>query len=56
VLVDGKPKAIGQHLPRLSAVIAPPEDRVFYYVPKEIRNDAIALSQRLRDSAKQANT
>lgn len=47
VTVDGKPLAIGQYLPRLSAVIAPPEDRVFYYVPKEIRSDAIALRNRL---------
>ena len=52
VLVDGKPLAIGQHLPRLNAVIAPPEDRVLYYVPKEIRADAIALRQRLRDATK----
>ncbi|MDB5330173.1 MAG: superfamily phosphohydrolase [Phycisphaerales bacterium] len=51
VLVDGTPIAIGQYLPRLNAVIAPPEDRMYYYVPKEIRNDAIALSQRLRKSA-----
>lgn len=48
VLVDGRPLAIGQHLPRLGAVIAPPEDRVFYYVPKEIRKDATDLSARLR--------
>jgi HD superfamily phosphohydrolase len=47
VLVDGKPLAIGQHLPRLSAVIAPPQDRVLYYVPKEVRGDAIALRHRL---------
>lgn len=48
VLVDGKPTAIGEYLPRLGAVIAPPEDRVFYYVPKEIRTEAAALSKRLR--------
>jgi HD superfamily phosphohydrolase len=47
VLVDGKPMAIGQYLPRLNAVIAPPEDRVLYYVPKEIRSEAIALRARL---------
>lgn len=56
VLIDGKPKAIGQHLTRLGAVIAPPEDRVFYYVPKEVRGEAIALSRRLRDSAAHART
>lgn len=50
VLVDGRPVAIGQHLPRLGAVIAPPEDRVFYYVPKEIRNKATELSRKLRES------
>jgi HD superfamily phosphohydrolase len=47
VMVDGKPVAIGQYLPRLTAVIAPPEDRVVYYVPKEIRKEAIALRERL---------
>lgn len=53
VMVDGEPKAIGQHLTRLGAVIAPPEDRIRYYVPKEIRNDAMELSNRLkRDRAK----
>lgn len=50
VVVDGKPVAIGQHLPRLSAVIAPPQDRVNYYVPKEIREDALKLRNRLRDA------
>lgn len=50
VLVNGKPVAIGQHLPRLSAVIAPPEDRVLYYVPKEIRDAANALCTRIRDA------
>jgi hypothetical protein len=50
VLVDGKPKAIGQHLPRLGAVIATPGDRVFYYVPKEIRKEAEQLSDKLRES------
>lgn len=48
VLVEGKPVAIGQHLPRLRAVIAPPEDKVLYYVPKEIRTEATALRDRLR--------
>ncbi|MGC4030552.1 MAG: hypothetical protein QM754_02225 [Tepidisphaeraceae bacterium] len=48
VLVDGQPKAIGRHLPRLGAVIAPPKDSVLYYVPKEIRAEAQALSDRLR--------
>lgn len=51
VVVDDKPTAIGEYLPRLKAVIAPPEDRVFYYVPKELRDEAKALSRRLRDSA-----
>lgn len=50
VNVDGKPIAIGQYLPRLGAVIAPPEDRVNYYVPKEIRAEAEALSKRIRES------
>jgi len=50
VMVDGKPLAIGQQLPRLSAVIASPQDRVWYYVPKEMRDDANTLSRRLRDS------
>lgn len=48
VLVEGKPVAIGRHLPRLNAVIAPPEDRVLYYVPKDIRDEAISLRDRLR--------
>jgi HD superfamily phosphohydrolase len=50
VIVDGNPVAIGQHLPRLSAVIAPPGDRVLYYVPKEIRGEAIALRTRIQNS------
>ena len=50
VIVDGKPLAIGQLLPRLSAVIASPEDRVCYYVPKEMRDAANELSRRLRNS------
>jgi HD superfamily phosphohydrolase len=37
VVDGGKPVSIGQYLPRLKSVIAPPEDRVMYYVPKEIR-------------------
>ena len=45
VMVDGEPVAIGEYLPRLQAVIAPPEDRFFYYVPKEIREEAQALSK-----------
>lgn len=48
VLVDGKPLAIGRHLPRLSAVIAPPEDRVLYYVPKDVRAEASDLSARIK--------
>ena len=48
VVVDGEPMAIGEYLPRLKAVIAPPEDRILYYVPKEMREKAKALSQRLR--------
>ena len=51
ILVDNQPVAIGQHLPRLTAVIAPPADRIRYYVPKEIRNEAKELAQRLRDSS-----
>ncbi len=56
VVVDGKPVAIGQHLPRLGAVIAPPQDRVFYYVPKEIRSEAVRLSQNIRGSLKHAKS
>lgn len=48
VIVDGAPMTIGQHLPRLGAVISPPQDRVLFYVPKEIRKEAEALSARLR--------
>lgn len=55
VMVDRKPMAIGQHLPRLAAVIAKPEDKFCYYVPKEIRAEAIALSQRMRESTNQTN-
>ncbi|MBL7644854.1 MAG: HD domain-containing protein [Candidatus Hydrogenedentes bacterium] len=51
VIVDGEPVAIGEHLPRLRAVIKPPEDRILYYVPKEIREDAVNLSRRLKESA-----
>lgn len=50
VMVDGKPKSIGEHLPRLKAVIAPPEDHIRYYVPSEIREDAKKLSQRLTET------
>jgi HD superfamily phosphohydrolase len=56
VMVDGKPLAIGQHLPRLAAVIAKAQDRVAYYVPKEIRVEAMQLSKRLRDAAPKAAT
>lgn len=55
VMVDGKPMAIGQHLPRLAAVIAKQEDRFCYYVPKEIRKEAVALSMRLCESSNQTN-
>lgn len=57
VRVDGesKPVPIGQYLPRLAAVIAKPEDKFFYYVPKEIRQEAINLSRRLRESRSQTN-
>ncbi len=51
VTVDGKATAIGEYLPRLKAVIAPPSDRVLYYVPKEVRNEAKKLAQRLTHSA-----
>lgn len=50
VVVDGEPTAIGTHLPRLNAVIAPPEDRLFYYVPSVIRDEAKELSRRLKES------
>ncbi len=55
VMVDGEPLSIGQHLPRLAAVIAEPEDRFCYYVPKEIRDEAIQLSRRLRESMTNKN-
>lgn len=54
VMIDGKPTAIGHYLPRLGAVIASPEDRVFYYVPKEVRDDAIELSKKMRQAANPA--
>jgi HD superfamily phosphohydrolase len=50
VLVDDKPLTIGQYLPRLAAVIAKPEDRVSYYVPKEIRTEANKLRKRLGEA------
>lgn len=50
IMVDDQPVAIGEYLPRLKAVIAPPRDRIRYYVPKEIRREAKELAQRLRDS------
>ena len=50
IMVDGQPVAIGEYLPRLKAVIAPPADRIRYYVPKEIRDQAKALAQKLRGS------
>lgn len=51
VVIDDKPTAIGEYLPRLKAVIAPSEDRFFYYVPRDVRDEARELSQRLRHSA-----
>jgi uncharacterized protein len=50
IMVDGKPKAIGQQMPRLSAVISKTQDRVTFYVPKEIRKEANELSRKLRAS------
>lgn len=50
VMVDGQPISIGEYLPRLKAVIEPPEDRVFYYVPREIREEAKKLSKRIAAS------
>ncbi|WP_397569161.1 HD domain-containing protein [Schlesneria sp. T3-172] len=50
VLVDERPVAIGAYLPRLGAVITPQEDRVYYYVPKEIRQEAIELRRKLMSS------
>ena len=50
VMIDGEPISIGEYLPRLKAVIAPPEDRVFYYIPREIRDNANKLSKRLAES------
>lgn len=52
VLVDGQPIAVGEYLPRLKGVIAPPLDKINYYVPKEIRQEVIALSKRLNASTK----
>ena len=50
VMVDGQPVAIGQHMPRLAAVIAKAQERIAFYVPKEIRKEAAELSKQLRDS------
>lgn len=50
VIDDGKPVAIGKYLPRLGAVIAPPQDQIRYYVPKEIREEAQKLSRNLNTS------
>jgi len=50
MMVDGKPMAIGQYLPRLAAVITKPKDLFHYYVPKEIRKEAELLSKKLRES------
>lgn len=55
VIVEGKPVAIGEHMPRLAAVIAKAQDRIAYYVPKEIRGEAMQLSKRLRDSRAHAS-
>ncbi|MCC7336496.1 MAG: hypothetical protein IT422_15510 [Pirellulaceae bacterium] len=55
VIIEGKPQAIGEYLPRLKAVIAPPADRVYYYVPKETRKEAHALARRLGSSANTAS-
>jgi len=54
VMVDGEPVAIGEYLPRLKAVIAPTVDRIYYYVPKEIRDEAKKLSKRLKDAMTQS--
>lgn len=51
VLVNNEPMAIGRYLPRLQAVLSPLADRIRYYVPKEIRNEAKALAKRLDDSS-----
>jgi len=56
VVVDGTPVAIGEYLPRLKAVIAPPADRVCYYVPRELRDEAKRLAERLTRSAQPAAT
>lgn len=56
VNVDGEIISIGEHLPRLKAVIAPPEDRVSYYVPREIRDEAKKLSKRLAESTINASS
>lgn len=47
ISVDGQLRTIGQHLPRLAAVIAPPRDEIMYYVPKEIREEAKQLSKKI---------
>jgi len=54
VMVDGEPVAIGEYLPRLKAVIAPTVDRIYYYVPKELRDEAKKLSKRLKDAMTQS--
>ncbi len=50
VIVDGQPVAVGEYLPRLRSVISPSIDRVNYYVPKEIKAEAVALSKELNRS------
>jgi uncharacterized protein len=44
-LVSGGAIGIAAHLPRLAAVTKSPGDQVRYYVPKEIRNEAVTLSK-----------
>jgi HD superfamily phosphohydrolase len=48
---NGKPVGVAAHLPRLAAVTKPPGDQIRYYVPKEIRNEAIKLRDGLAQKA-----
>jgi len=50
IRVDGALITIGQYLPRLSALITKAEDKIVYYVPKEVRNKAVKLSKKLSES------
>ncbi len=49
---DGEPKTIGNYLPRLKEIIATRKDALRYYVPKEVRKDALELSRKMTQDRK----